>query len=195
MRDASPPQAEARPQEPNIIRNEAYFGLVFVIILVMDEIRLASNDDKRQLSAIEADADRLFKTAGVNDLPSPASYEDFLAAKCILVAGRPVRGFARIEELDGNAHLEQLSVELRYAGAGLGSRLLDEACEWAKSSGYSAITLTTFKEVPWNGPFYKKHGFVVVDKLSEPLHLLLEHEKTLGLDKIGERIIMQRSLN
>ena len=42
---------------------------------------------------------------------------------------------------------------------GVGTRLLDRACEWARGQGYDAITLTTFADIAWNGPFYARRGF------------------------------------
>jgi hypothetical protein len=30
-------------------------------------------------------------------------------------------------------------------------------------AGYPAVTLRTFRDVPWNGPFYLRRGFAVVD--------------------------------
>ena len=46
-----------------------------------------------------------------------------------------------------------------HARRGLGARLLACVCAWAQAQGYASVTLSTFRDVPWNGPFYRKHGF------------------------------------
>ena len=74
------------------------------------EIRVADADDLTALPAVEAAADELFVPLGITDLPAPAPAEERARAWRVLVAGRPVQGFAVLEPLDGAVHLEQLSV-------------------------------------------------------------------------------------
>jgi hypothetical protein len=56
-------------------------------------------------------------------------------------------------------------------------------CRWAKENGYPAVTLRTFRDVPWNAPFYEHRGFHVVDSAElSPEHVLLEDlERQRGL--------------
>lgn len=35
-----------------------------------------------------------------------------------------------------------------------------QVCRWAAEQGFLQVTLTTFRTVPWNAPFYEKLGFV-----------------------------------
>ena len=44
-------------------------------------------------------------------------------------------------------------------GQGTGRRLIEAAKDYARSSRLSFVTLTTFKNVPWNAPFYSRAGF------------------------------------
>ena len=46
---------------------------------------------------------------------------------------------------------------------GVGSRLIETVCRWARDAGHAKITLSTFRDVPWNRPFYESRGFQVVD--------------------------------
>jgi hypothetical protein len=48
------------------------------------------------------------------------------------------------------------------AGRGLGAALIEQFAASARAEGRPALTLTTFREVPWNEPYYKRLGFVVV---------------------------------
>ena len=161
----------------------------------MIEARIAKKSEISKLPSIEKSADFLFEEAGIRNLPAVASLEELRNANCIMVIDDPPKGFIRIDEVDNNAHIEQLSVKRNCMGEGLGSKLLEAATEWAKVKGYSQITLITFKNIPWNGPFYEKHGFWELTNIPDDLKKLRDHEKKLGLDSIDERIVMYKLLN
>jgi GNAT superfamily N-acetyltransferase len=72
-------------------------------------------------------------------------------------------GFILIWRLDRCAHVTELDVASAHQGKGLGRRLLTQAEEWARGEGYAEITLTTFRDVPWNMPFYERCGYTVFD--------------------------------
>jgi Acetyltransferase (GNAT) domain len=55
-------------------------------------------------------------------------------------------------------YVEEMDVLAEHGRRRLGGRLLETVCTWAH--GYAAVTLSTFRDVPWNGPFYRRHGFV-----------------------------------
>lgn len=158
-------------------------------------VRPASPEDLPALPIIEEAADALFAEHGVGPLPPGASHVDDLGrAAYVLVAGDPVVGFARLERVDGEAHLEQLSVHPSATRRGLGAALLDAAAEWAARSGHEALTLCTFADVPWNAPFYERHGFVEVTELGPGLQALRDTERRLGLDAAGRRVVMRRGV-
>ncbi|WP_342024327.1 GNAT family N-acetyltransferase [Arthrobacter citreus] len=128
-------------------------------------------------------------------LPPPASAAELASALHVLVAGRPPVGFARLEEVDGQAHLEQLSVHPDAAGAGVGRALVEAALTWARTRGYTSMTLCTFAGVPFNAPFYASCGFAEVRNPGGELAALREHERQLGLDALGERVAMRADLD
>ena len=72
-------------------------------------------------------------------------------------------GFALVVDVCGYAHLDELDVLPSHGRQGIGSALVATVCSWAKDAGYPAVTLRTFRDVPWNGPFYQRQGFRVVD--------------------------------
>ena len=127
-------------------------------------------------------------------LPPPASAAELSSALQVLVSGTPAVGFARLEEVDGQAHLEQLSVHPDAAGAGVGRALVEAALGWARAQGYTSMTLSTFAGVPFNAPFYRSCGFTDVLNPGDELRELREHEKQLGLDALGERVAMRIGL-
>jgi GNAT superfamily N-acetyltransferase len=101
-------------------------------------------------------------------------------------------GFAMADVVDGMAHLDELDVVPEYGRRGIGSRLLQVVRDWAANSGYQALTLVTFRHLPWNAPFYAKKGFVELKKaeLSGGLASLIEEEVRAGID-IRNRIAMK----
>lgn len=164
----------------------------------MLEIRPAALAEFSLLPAIEAESDRLLtEIAGLpvtGPLPGAAAVEDFAAALHILVVGRPPVGFVRLEEVDGQAHLEQLSVLPDYAEQGIGRALVHAAKAWAKEAGYTSLTLSTFADVPFNAPFYASCGFEVLTSPGPELQRLRGHERDLGLDALGTRVVMRARL-
>ena len=69
---------------------------------------------------------------------------------------------------DGGIGIAEIDVLPEYGQCGIGAALLEYAVEWARAAGYRRVDLGTLSDVPWNAPFYAKHGFVTVDK-SDPM--------------------------
>lgn len=70
--------------------------------------------------------------------------------------GTPV-GFASLGFVDGEPHLQQLSVRRSWMRRGIGRALLIRAQRWSVRAG--ALWLTTWDHIPWNRPFYESLGF------------------------------------
>jgi predicted N-acetyltransferase YhbS len=77
---------------------------------------------------------------------------------------------------------------------GVGTQLVEHVCDWARTQGYPAVTLCTFRDVAWNGPFYSRLGFEVVTEPGPDVAALREQERGLGLDDVGVRVVMRREL-
>lgn len=67
--------------------------------------------------------------------------------------------------LDGRAHVEQVSVDPAHRGHRHGAALIDHLGGWAARTGLGGLSLTTFRDVPWNAPYYARLGFT---ELEEP---------------------------
>ncbi len=160
-------------------------------------VRPARPDALVGLPALEEAADEVFTTHGVGPVPPVATTAADLAhAAQVLVAEDASRvvGFARLEVVDGEAHLEQLSVLPDATGRGVGTALLDASVGWAARAGHDAVTVCTFADVPWNGPFYARRGFQPLTDLTPGLRTLRETERHLGLDGVGRRVVMRRGV-
>jgi GNAT superfamily N-acetyltransferase len=64
--------------------------------------------------------------------------------------------FAIVHLLPESVHLHELDVHPDYERQGLGRQLVATVADWARARGATALTLTTFADVPWNGPYYAR---------------------------------------
>jgi hypothetical protein len=77
----------------------------------------------------------------------------------------------------------------------VGRALLEHVAVRAAGAGVPALTLTTFAEVPWNAPYYRRCGFHVVEesRWTPGLRAIREREAEHGLDR-WPRVAMRRDL-
>lgn len=159
-----------------------------------EPIRPADESEWDLLRRIEATADQLFDDVGIGPFDVTEEDDHFASAAVVLVAGRPAKGFAVVDVVDGAAHLWQLSVDPSAGRRGIGRSLVEAVCDWASSNGYPAVTLTTYRDVPWNGPFYSKLGFRELEHLSPGLEAIREHEREIGDDEYSPRVAMRKDV-
>ena len=159
-------------------------------------IRLARAADLRHLAAIEDSGARQFEEIFGEDIvpallaPAMSGTERAARAGFLLVAGESPVGFAHVLEVEGHAHLEQLSVRPEAQCQGIGSALVRAAMDRARAAGYRELSLCTYRDVPWNGPFYGSLGFREVTELSRFHQAVRDREVALGLDTNGVRVVM-----
>ena len=158
------------------------------------DIRVAAREEFPRLREIEALADRMFAAIGMGPFTTVPEDDHLDQAAVVLVSGMPALGFACVDIVDGLAHLWQLSVDPAAGRQGRGSALLNNVCEWASARGLPAVTLTTFKDVSWNAPFYERLGFRVIEGLSSGLWAIREHEREIGDDTFGPRVAMRKEV-
>jgi len=105
-------------------------------------------------------------------------------------------GYVITDLVDGNAHIEQISVHPDQQGTGTGRALIEQVQRWAVDVGASSITLTTFIDVPWNKPLYEHLGFVVMteDEIGPELAAVVDTEAAHGLDP-STRVCMRRRVS
>lgn len=89
-------------------------------------------------------------------------------------------GFLLAEAHPSSLFIVELSVHLAWQGKGVGRQLITCAGEHARTLGLTSLTLTTFRDVPWNAPFYARLGFERVDALTPELRQKREEEAAHG---------------
>ncbi len=89
--------------------------------------------------------------------------------------------YAHAEVLDGNAHVAQVSVAAEYAGRRIGRTLIRHVEAWGRERGSPATTLTTFRDMPWNAPYYARLGYRILDEteIGPDLARTIAHEAEL----------------
>lgn len=165
-------------------------------------IRPTTDDEIERIQQIEVMAGRAFVDVGMpeiaGDEPLPvARLEEYCAGGrswVVDVDGVAV-AYLLVDVVDGHAHVEQVSVHPDHAGQRRGRALLDHVASWARARGDAVVTLTTFREVPWNAPYYERCGYrVLADHERGPeLVALMAAEAAHGLDP-EQRVAMQLDL-
>lgn len=165
-------------------------------------IRTARRDELPALAAIERRAAERF---GGEQLPAALREHtvplDQLEASCqaglVWVAATPdgaLVGFLVATVEDGFVHLVELSVLPSWGRQGVGAALLAALLARAQDHGAAAVTLTTFEQVPWNAPWYRRRGFEPVPPAACPPHLQrhLANECAAGMP---QRVALWRLLD
>ena len=78
-------------------------------------------------------------------------------------------------------HIDEFAVAEGHQGKGLGRRMLERVVGWARDRGFRRLSLTTFQDVPFNGPFYASAGFRVWEPAPPEIEALLAGEAGRGL--------------
>ena len=158
-------------------------------------IRLARVEDAQAFHEVEEDAAGLLRDepslAGI-PVPPSTSAEDYRATiakgQCLAATvDDVVVGFAAAGRVGRELHLHELSVARAHQGRRIGATLLNALKIDAANSGLSAITLNTYRDIPWNAPFYAKHGFVEVENFEGRDHLAQSLEDAVAFGMPRER--------
>jgi GNAT superfamily N-acetyltransferase len=169
----------------------------------VNQIRPPRRNELALLRRIERDASQRFAEIGLrviaaHEPPSIAELERSIGVGQAWVAvsdrGRPV-GYLLAATVDDCAHVVQVSVARAHASRRLGAALIDHLATIAGQAGQPALTLTTFRDVAWNAPYYRRLGFEVVapDVQGPGLAKLVAHEAT-SIPGHAPRVAMRRWL-
>ncbi len=153
--------------------------------------RLAELAEIPLLNDVDADASQVFLTepdfafVAQYPLPDEGAYVPFIAERRAFVCEEQagIAGFVLMGEVDGNGHIFQVSVRAGSQRRGVGRRLIAAGEQWAREQGHRAVTLTTFRDLPWNAPAYARLGYALMDggTAGPMLSDILDNERALGL--------------
>ena len=162
-------------------------------------LRRRIESDDATLIDVEQRAAGLFRHHGyphIADEPmaSLAELRALMADQSVWVAatesGEPV-GFAIAGPLGRFFHLRELSVDPAHGRRGLGAALVGAVVAAAEAAGCDGVSLTTFRSVPFNQPFYERLGFAELAPAVAPAALKEQFEREVppGIAP-GERVLM-----
>jgi 4-diphosphocytidyl-2-C-methyl-D-erythritol kinase len=165
-------------------------------------ITRARDDDAARLCAIERAAVELFRGheawAAYAGVALPVDTVRALIARGLVwvaLVDEEVVGFVCLDDEGGDdaIGIAEIDVLPAFGGKGIGAALLEHACAWAREAGYAQVDLGTLSDVPWNAPFYAKHGFAPVDKHAPEFAEYLARDRENGFpDHL--RVFMSRPL-
>ena len=166
-------------------------------------IRAPRGDELAALIDIERDAGALFATVGMpeiarDDAGSVAGLEPYRAGGRAWVAvdddDHPI-AYLISAIVDDCPHIEQVSVSPAHARRAVGAALVEHLAALAAAEGRAALTLTTFRDVPWNAPYYERLGFAVVAPADQgPELAALVAEEAERIPGEAPRVAMRRTL-
>ncbi|MFG1418270.1 GNAT family N-acetyltransferase [Xanthobacter sp. V0B-10] len=170
----------------------------------MYAVRRARAGDAPLLPEIERSAAGAFRAIAGLGWIADGAVQDEPAHRAMIAAGdafvaadaadAPV-GFVNGAALGDAFHVREMSVRADWQRRGIGRALMATVRAHAERRGLRAVTLTTFRDVPWNGPFYQRLGFVELppEGVPAPLRAVLAEEAASGLPA-GRRCAMRLSL-
>jgi GNAT superfamily N-acetyltransferase len=149
-------------------------------------IRPAREEDLAALPSVELSAGRLFVEHGFGDevhASPPAAWRPSLDAGLLWVAddggGAPI-AFLAARQFEDALYIAEVDVAFEYQRQRLGSALVGQAVQAAKSSGLAFVGLTTAVTPPWNAPAYQRMGFDICEEPPRWLAAILEAELRNG---------------
>ncbi|WP_407655475.1 GNAT family N-acetyltransferase [Burkholderia alba] len=157
------------------------------------------------MAAVEAAAALRFNEIGMTHIASspPTALDDLLER---VVAGRAlvavdtagaIAGFAIYRMLDAQRlYLEEVDVSPACAGQRIGAALIEAVAARGRAAGATQIVLSTFRQAPWNAPYYRRLGFADLggDALDPVLAGVRAMHVERGLDET-QRVFMSRALD
>lgn len=148
-------------------------------------LRLARPEDAAAMPGIERAAAAAFTGEPAIDPAHTRSEADYARlirkGHCLVAhAGDAMAGFLVAEPFRRELHIWEMDVAPAFQRRGIGAGLVRAAQIDARNTGFKALTLTTFRDLAWNGPFYARLGFEEVTALDA--HIRLAGELAVEVD-------------
>jgi GNAT superfamily N-acetyltransferase len=165
--------------------------------------RFALPHEADAIRAIEFEAGQRFigvGMAGIADAPPMARdvVERKIAAAEIIVAvdaDATCAGFVMFEPQPERIYVQELDVLTSHAGRRIGAALIEQVAQLARARRLPQLVLSTFRDVPWNAPYYRRLGFrdIAPAQLDAALIARRDAHIARGLDE-SKRVFMRRDV-
>ena len=153
-------------------------------------VRRARLDDIAFLPEVEQSAAEAFRATAhgwvADDEVTPTeAYPPLVFARSLWVAEEEgaIVGFVSVDIAADALHILELAVAFPCQRRGIGRALMRGAIQAAMARGLPAVTLTTFRDVAFNAPFYRAMGFEAVEAPPPRLQAILSAERGRGLEQ------------
>ncbi|WCM22434.1 GNAT family N-acetyltransferase [Paraburkholderia bryophila] len=169
--------------------------------------RFAAPSDANAIRAIEFEAGQRFASVGLTGIADAPPMdiervENKIAAREIIVAvdadadADATRvGFVMFEPQPTRIYIQELDVLTSHAGCRIGAALIEQVAQHALDRQLTQLILSTYREVPWNAPYYRRLGFRDIEPADLDAHLIERRDAHIarGLDE-SKRVFMRRDL-
>jgi GNAT superfamily N-acetyltransferase len=121
-----------------------------------------------------------------------------IAAREIIVAiDAPAicAGFVMFEPQPARIYVQELDVLTSHAGRRIGAALIEQVARIARERQLTQLVLSTYRDVPWNAPYYRRLGFRDIETADLDAALIARRDAHIarGLDE-SQRVFMRREL-
>ncbi|MGF6817198.1 putative N-acetyltransferase YhbS [Paraburkholderia atlantica] len=165
--------------------------------------RFAEPHEAETIRAIEFEAGLRFVSVGMTgiaDAPPMARevVERKIEAREIVVALDQQEicvGFVMFEPQPARIYVQELDVLTSHAGRRIGAALIEDVARIARARQLAQLVLSTYRDVPWNAPYYRRLGFRDLDTSELDAALIARRDAHIarGLDET-KRVFMRRDL-
>lgn len=165
--------------------------------------RLAAPHDANAIRTIEFEAGQRFTSVGMTGIADAPPMELELVnrkidARQIVVAvgaDESCVGFVMFEPQPTRFYVQELDVLSSHAGQRIGAALIEQVAQLARVQQITQLILSTFREVPWNAPYYRRLGFHDIQEADLDTALIARRDAHIarGLDE-SKRVFMRRDL-
>ncbi|CAE6723414.1 hypothetical protein R69746_01692 [Paraburkholderia aspalathi] len=165
--------------------------------------RFAAPHDADAIRMIEFEAGQRFVSVGMTGIADAPPMElDLVHRKIdsqqIIVAveiDETCVGFVMFEPQPARFYVQELDVLSSHAGQRIGAALIEQVAQLARAQQITQLILSTFREVPWNAPYYRQLGFRDIKEADLDAALIARRDAHIarGLDE-SKRVFMRRDL-
>jgi predicted N-acetyltransferase YhbS len=167
------------------------------------KFRFAALHDAHAIREIEFEAGQRFASVDMMGIADAAPMDLALVERKI-VAGEMIVasengdmcvGFVMFEPQPSRIYIQELNVLTTHAGKRIGAALIEEVAQLARERQLQQLVLSTFRDVPWNAPYYRQLGFrdIALKDLDTALIERRNAHIARGLDE-SKRVFMRRDL-